>query len=61
MTSIIAVGGGIGPVLAGAIYDAWNSYTPFLIAGIPGSLVAGLLIFGLGPYPQWQAGRAAAD
>ena len=54
MTSIIAIGGGVGPVLAGATYDTWGSYTPFLIAGIPASLVAGLLIFGLGPYPQWR-------
>ena len=59
MTSIIAVGGGVGPVLAGATYDAWGSYTPFLIAGIPGSLIAGLLIFGLGPYPQWRQDEVA--
>jgi MFS family permease len=54
MTSIIAIGGGVGPTLAGAVYDSYGSYTPFLIAGIPGSLFSGWLIFGLGPYPRWK-------
>lgn len=62
MTSLIAVGGGIGPVAAGAIYDHFGSYTPLLLASIPACLISGLLIFRLGPYPAWDAGpgRGAA-
>jgi MFS family permease len=63
MGSLIAIGSGMGPMVAGRIYDVAGSYTPFIIAGIPASLICGLLIFGLGPYPAWNrlaAGEAAA-
>ncbi|CAN7509798.1 MFS transporter [Phenylobacterium sp. LjRoot225] len=53
MGSLIAVGSGLGPVAAGAIYDLAGSYTPFILAGIPASLICGLLILTLGPYPIW--------
>lgn len=54
MGSLIAIGSGVGPMAAGRIYDVAGSYTPFIIAGIPASLICGLLIFGLGPYPAWN-------
>lgn len=53
MSSLIAVGGGLGPIAAGAIYDRFGSYSPLLLVGIPGSLLCGLLIFRLGAYPKW--------
>lgn len=64
MGSLIAIGSGVGPMAAGRIYDVAGSYTPFIIAGIPASLICGLLIFGLGPYPAWNrlaGGEAGAD
>lgn len=63
MGTLIAIGSGVGPWAAGKIYDVAGSYTPFIIAGIPASLICGLLIFGLGPYPAWNqlaAGEPAA-
>ena len=54
MASIIALGSGLGPVLGGLVYDMYGSYTPFLLAGIAGSLLSGFLIFGLGRYPVWE-------
>jgi predicted MFS family arabinose efflux permease len=60
VASLVALGSGLGPLAAGAIYDAYGTYTPMLIAGIVGSLVSGLLIFGLGPYPVWALGGDAA-
>jgi len=61
MASIIALGTGLGPVLGGFVYDLYGSYAPFLVAGMAGSLLSGLLIFGLGRYPEWeQDARAAA-
>lgn len=54
MSSIIAMGSAIGPVMAGAIFDHFGSYRYFLMAGIPISLVSGMLIFPLGPYPTWD-------
>ena len=61
MASIIALGTGLGPVLGGFVYDLDGSYAPFLVAGMAGSLLSGLLILGLGRYPVWeQDARAAA-
>ena len=54
MASIIAMGSGLGPVLAGGAFDLSGSYAPFLIGGIPGFLVSAVLIFGLGPYPDFE-------
>ena len=50
---LIAFGTGLGPVAAARIYDSFGTYTPFIILGIPGCLLCGLLIFRLGPYPTW--------
>ncbi|CAN7188737.1 MFS transporter [Phenylobacterium sp. LjRoot219] len=50
---LIAFGTGLGPVAAARIYDSFGTYTPFLLMGIPGCLLCGLLIFRLGPYPVW--------
>lgn len=60
VSSLVAVGSGLGPILASAIRDATGSYTPMLLVGIAGSLISGLLIFRLGAYPQWPTapGRA---
>lgn len=54
MSILVALGAGLGPVAAGAIYDLSGSYTPLLVAGIPGAIISGLLIIGLGPYPDWD-------
>jgi MFS family permease len=54
MASLMAVGGGLGPIAAGAVYDHFGSYAHLLIIGIPGALMCGLLLFRLGPYPNWN-------
>lgn len=53
MASLIAAGSGLGPVLAGYIFDVYGSYAPFLIFGIIASVVSAGLIVSLGAYPQW--------
>lgn len=53
IASLIAAGSGIGPVLGGYVFDVYGSYDPFLWFGIAGSLFCGLLIWGVGPYPEW--------
>lgn len=55
MTSIVALATGVGPMLASLAHDLYGSYTPLLIAGIPGSLLSSILIFKLGPYPDWTS------
>ncbi len=48
MTSMIGIGGGLGSVAAGAIYDRFGSYDPMLWMGIVLSFVCSALIFRLG-------------
>lgn len=60
IASITALGAGIGPPLAGFVYDRFGSYAPFLAAGVPLALLSGLLLARLAPYPDWQARAAAA-
>jgi len=54
ISSLIALGPGIGPLLAGFAYDLTGSYNLLFIAGIPIGLLAGALVFALGPYPNWS-------
>jgi len=53
MTSMIGIGGGLGSVAAGAVFDHFGSYEPLLIMGIISSFVCSALIFRLGRYPDW--------
>jgi MFS family permease len=55
MASLMALGSALGPPVAGRIYDQYGSYSPFLIAGIPAALFCGLLVTGLGRYPDWSS------
>jgi predicted MFS family arabinose efflux permease len=59
MASVIAVAGGIGPLVGGMIYDLSGEYDLLIFAGIPTSVIAGLLLLRLGPYPGWAPSRAA--
>lgn len=55
MASLIAAGSGLGPVLGGWIYDQWHSYAPGLWGGFFLTMFSAILLFGLGPYPDWSA------
>jgi predicted MFS family arabinose efflux permease len=58
IASLIAAGSGLGPVLAGYMYDRFGSYDNFLMIGIAGSLVSAMLIMSLGKYPDWSGKKA---
>jgi MFS family permease len=58
MASLIAAGSGLGPLMAGYIFDRFGNYDPYLWIGIVGTLVSALLIFGLGDYPAWHRPNA---
>jgi predicted MFS family arabinose efflux permease len=63
MASFIAGGSGLGPLVAGQIFDSTGTYMPFLWFGIAGTVVSAILLFGLGAYPVWKKPEAevAAD
>ncbi len=52
LNSVIAVSVGLGPVVAGLIFDRTHSYRFFLLGGIPVALLAALLILSLRGYPD---------
>ena len=54
MASLIALGGGLGPLLAGIVFDTYGTYDPLIIASVIGTFVAAAMIFGLGKYPEWN-------
>jgi MFS family permease len=64
-SSFVALGIGSGPLLSGLIYDNFGSYEPLFILAVPLSVICCLLMFRLGPYPNWEeaerqgAGRPA--
>jgi MFS family permease len=59
IASMMAIGVGIGPIIAGFIYDQTHSYNTFLVAAMPTAAVASLLILSLGHYPEVKAQKSA--
>jgi hypothetical protein len=54
----MALSAGVGPILAGIIFDRTGSYAGLLMGGIATATLAAITLAGLGPYP---AARAAGD
>ncbi len=55
VSSLMGLAGGIGPVVGGIIFDFTHSYIALMVGGIPLALIAGLAVFGLGPYPVFAS------
>jgi MFS family permease len=58
MTSLVALGGGLGSVAAGAVFDTFGDYDPLLIFGVIASFVCSALLFRLGRPPEWEPALA---
>lgn len=54
MSALVALASGLGPFVAGYIYDNMGGYGPFLWFGVVGCTVGGALLFLLPPYPRWE-------
>lgn len=61
ISSAMGIAAGIGPVASGMIYDTTGSYGLALLIAIPAALIAGIAVFGLGPYPDFPAHEPASD
>jgi len=59
MATLIAAGSGLGPLVAGKVFDSYGSYDPFLYLGVAGSLFGGLVIAGMARQPVWEDAPAA--
>lgn len=54
MSALMAFGVGIGPLIAGLIYDYMGGYGPFLIIGTIGCVIGGLIVLSLPAYPIFE-------
>ena len=61
MSSLMALASGVGPLLAGRIYDTMGGYEPFLLAGAIGTAIGGLIIVTLPPYPEFADTTTASE
>lgn len=60
IASMMGLAGGLGPLLAGAIYDRTGSYAALLSTSVVLVLVAGLSVLRLGPYPSFTPDPATS-
>lgn len=54
MNAVVAFGSAMGPLIAGYAYDVNGNYGIFLMAGVVGSILCGLLLLTLPAYPRWD-------
>lgn len=57
IVGLLGLATGLGPVVAGYVYDRFGSYEPALWGAIPLCLLASALIATLGPYPSTADGK----
>jgi len=53
VNTMIALGVGLGPLIANYVYDATRSYTPVMWTAVPFLAIAALLYLSLGAYPDF--------
>lgn len=53
MSALVALASGLGPFVAGRVYDITGGYGPFLWAGVIGCSLGGALLILLPAYPRW--------
>jgi MFS family permease len=61
VVGVLVFGGGVGPTLAGIVYDRTHSYSFFVWCAIPAFLLAAVLIGSLGAYPGFRNARTAVN
>ncbi|MDE8652706.1 MFS transporter [Novosphingobium album (ex Liu et al. 2023)] len=54
MSALVALASGLGPMIAGMVYDRAGGYEPFLWAGVIGCTLGGALLVSLPAYPKWE-------
>lgn len=54
ISSALAFGAGVGPMIGSLIYDHLGSYDTLLMGSVATAAVSTLLLYGLAPYPNWE-------
>ncbi|MDR2856634.1 MAG: MFS transporter [Novosphingobium sp.] len=60
VNTAIALGVGLGPLVANYVYDLTRSYTPVMWTAVPFLAIAALLYLSLGAYPDFEKREAQA-
>lgn len=60
MAALMALASGVGPLIAGLIYDRTGGYAPFLLLGAAGCVLGGVLMISMPRYPAWKVEPTAA-
>lgn len=60
MAALMALAAGLGPALAGMIYDTFGGYEWFLVAGAVGCILSGAIMISLPAYPVWRKDEETA-
>jgi predicted MFS family arabinose efflux permease len=58
MSALVALASGLGPWIAGKVYDVSGNYEPFLWAGAIACALGGALLLALPPMPKWEEEEA---
>jgi MFS family permease len=53
ISSVMGLGAGLGPLIAGRVYDYTGDYTPYLLLGMGVACLASLAVMRLGPYREF--------
>ncbi len=61
VSALFGLASGIGPLVAGRIFDITGNYELFLMIGIPMFVLSGLLVFGLGAFPEFTPTEIADE
>lgn len=61
VSSLMALAGGLGPIVAGMVFDATRNYDLFLLLGAPVAVASAMLILFLGKYPTFAAPPAQVE
>lgn len=61
ISAMMGLAAGLGPYAAAWIFDATGGYSLFFMAAIPGLILAGLGVFGLGSFPDFKPGTSQAE
>jgi predicted MFS family arabinose efflux permease len=53
VSSLLGLAGGLGPLLAGFVFDATGDHAALMLIGAGVALLSGFVVFGLGPYVDY--------
>lgn len=54
ISSLMGLASGLGPLAAGLVFDATQTYSAAILIAIPAAVIAAFAVLGLGAYPKYE-------